>query len=100
MSALAAPGRGAVLLATRLGIALGQIAIVAVAVFALTALLPGDTAVVLLGEQADRVDARATGKGALGRRRLCLLLLLLLLLRRRLASSRWSRSSSARHRRS
>ena len=53
MSALAAPGRGAVLLATRLGIALGQIAIVAVAVFALTALLPGDTAVVLLGEQAD-----------------------------------------------
>lgn len=56
----AAPGvrvLGAVL--SRTGVAAAQIALVAVGVFGLTALLPGDTAEVVLGEHADagQVDA-------------------------------------------
>ncbi|MEU6132780.1 ABC transporter permease [Saccharopolyspora sp. NPDC047091] len=42
----------------RLGVALVQIAVVAVGVFALTALLPGDTAQVVLGDHADTGQVR------------------------------------------
>ncbi|MFR9728290.1 ABC transporter permease [Saccharopolyspora sp. MS10] len=60
MIALAARPRGAVsggrvlgALLSRSAVALAQVAVVAVGVFALTALLPGDAAVVILGEHAD-----------------------------------------------
>ncbi|WP_258341696.1 ABC transporter permease [Saccharopolyspora gregorii] len=62
MIAPAARASAAVL--PRLGVALVQIAAVAVGVFALTALLPGDTAQVVLGEHAD------TGQLEVLRRRL------------------------------
>ena len=43
----------------RVGAALVQVAVAAIAVFVLTALLPGDTAVVVLGEHADQQQLAA-----------------------------------------